>query len=124
MLVRVLRPRSTRQFAGLFFYRMGVAAASYFLPSSDRVRNLSPDFLKTSPCSLESLLGLCMGHKRSSGCDGDDTGTVVTTKGSEMATGTAWLAKILIESRVSKNAGGRPRVSTGAFDRRFMGLAL
>ena len=43
-----------------------------------------------------------MGHKRSSGCDGVDTGTVVTTKGSEMATGTAWLAEILIESRVSK----------------------
>jgi len=27
-------------------------------------------------------------------------------------------------ARVSKNAGGRPRVATGAFDGRFMGLAL
>jgi len=109
---------------GYFFTEWGWRLQAIFLPSSDRVRNLSTDFLKTSPCSLESLLGLCMGHKRSSSCDGDDTGTVVTTKGSKMATGTAWLAEILIESRVSKNPGGRPRVSTGAFDRRFMGLAL
>ena len=46
------------------------------------------------------------------------------TKRSGMATGTAWLAKMLIGSRVSKNTGGRPRVATGAIGGRFMGLAL
>ena len=108
----------------LRFPEWGWRLQAIFSPSSDRVRNLRTDFLKTPSCSLGSLLGLCMGHKRNSGCGGDDTGTVVITKRSGMATGTAWLAEILIESRVSKNAGGRPRVSTGAFDRRFMGLAL
>jgi hypothetical protein len=52
--------------------------------------------LPTSPHSLESLLGLCMGHRRDSGCDSGDNGTAMITKRSGMATGTAWLAEILL----------------------------